>query len=153
MAQQVIIFEVRSVTEQSPSLVRSYAPEGATYTGMIAHILVVVLTICKDHTTVLCFNDCSKLCKPSICTCELGTVCGVSDCEDSNLLNCSCFESLASLFTQRCSSSLSCMCEYLAFDSGAYMWKNNCRVAECFPLKSRGSSIEQICQRIKYKEL
>jgi len=36
-----------------------------------------------------------------------------------------CYENLAIFFTLRCSSSLSCMNEYLAIESGRYFWPNN----------------------------
>ena len=51
------------------------------------------------------------------------------------------------------SSSLSCMNEYLAIDSGGYLCSNaliTC-MARCFPEKPRWYSIEQVCQGVKRK--
>ena len=47
------------------------------------------------------------------------------------------------------SSSLSCMNEYMATNSGKYLYEQpsriNCSVAGCFPEKLRRCLIEQIC--------
>ena len=46
-----------------------------------------------------------------------------------------------SFFTQHCSSSLSCMKDCMAIDSGVYVYEQpsrlNCCVADCFPAKLR----------------
>ena len=60
---------------------------------------------------------------------------------------CCCFEHCASFVTLYCSSSLSCMNEYLDIDSGGYLYEqplcSSCSVAGCFPEKLRWCLIEQ----------
>ena len=59
----------------------------------------------------------------------------------------------ASLFNLHCSSSHSCMTEYLAIDSGGYFYKQslciNCGMAGYFPGKLRLRLTEQVCQGSK----
>ena len=60
---------------------------------------------------------------------------------------CCCFEHCASFVTLYCSSSPSCMNEYLDIDSGGYLYEqplcSSCSVAGCFPEKLRWCLIEQ----------
>ena len=59
----------------------------------------------------------------------------------------------ARFFTLLCSSSLSCINEYLAIDSGGYLYDQPSRInysmAGCFPEKPRWCLIEQVCQGSK----
>ena len=70
------------------------------------------------------------------------------------------FESCAAMsnlghvsFTRHCSSSLSCMNEYLAVDNGGYLYEQpsriNCSAAGSFTEKSRLCSIKQVRQSVK----
>ena len=73
------------------------------------------------------------------------------------------FESCAAMpnhwhrvFTLHCSSSLSCMNEYLAIDIGGYMCRNTLlinKLAGYFTEKFRWFSSEDICQAVKCKVL
>ena len=59
----------------------------------------------------------------------------------------------ASFFILHCSSSLSWINEYLAIDSGGYVYeqpsRSNCGMAGCFPEKPRWCLGEQVCQGSK----
>ena len=71
--------------------------------------------------------------------------------------HCGRFEPLASVITPRCHSSLSCINEYLAIQSGGYVneepSRSNSSVAEYFPKKLRWPWNEQVCQGVKCKAL
>ncbi|KAK2187572.1 hypothetical protein NP493_161g01026 [Ridgeia piscesae] len=52
-------------------------------------------------------------------------------------------------FTLHCSSSLSCINEYMARGSGEYVYEQPSRINWCFPEKPRWCLSEQVCQGSK----